>query len=95
MKKIAIALALSLAATSAFAQKTAVARADCKNVKTTIGGATVPDKNGNCVAALAPGGTTAVAGNQVVIAGQTQTYAIVSGVLLLALLASANNNTND
>ena len=94
MKKIAIALALSLAATSAFAQKTAVADADCKNVTTTSGGATVRDTNGNCVAALAPGGTTAMAGDQVVIAGQTQVYAIVSGLLLLALFASAKNDSN-
>lgn len=75
MKKIAIALALSLAATTAFAQAAAPAvGADVTN--------------------LAPGGSTAVVGQSVVIAGVgTATWAIVGGALLLILIASAGSDT--
>jgi hypothetical protein len=71
MKKIAFALALSLAATSAFAQKV-----------------------GDNVTNLAPAGTTGAVGTSVVIAGVgTATWAVVAGVLLLVLVASAGSNT--
>jgi hypothetical protein len=90
MKKIAIALALSLAATSAFAQN----GVDCANVLTANGAATVADSTGKCVAALAPGGTVAAAGDAVIIAGETYVYYIAGGLLLLALAASANNTPN-
>ena len=79
MKKIAIALTFCLATEPAFAQ---------------AGG--VPEV-GSDVTSLAPGGTTgAVAGQTVVIAGVgTATWAIVGGILLLVLVASASNTTTD
>ncbi|MEI6099315.1 MAG: hypothetical protein WCS20_13670 [Alphaproteobacteria bacterium] len=73
MNKIALAAALSVAASYAFA-----------------GGMDQPFMEP--AAALAPGGTAAVAGETVVIAGQTYTYTIASGLLLIALLASSGGD---